>query len=163
MPVSGKCAVFLNVYFDFSIRGRPGLCIICTMISRLILHHLGSVAFGSFIILCVKLPRYILMYIKAKWVLQVHQHSLYHLFICTVHSCCLFTCTSTSVAVTLLSCAQVRWSADLYRQVLPQVLHLLSVVSGEMPQISQPERLRYRGCVLLAQTPVRVVLRCNLK
>ena len=47
-------------------RGKPGLGVICKMIWRLCLHHLGTVAFGSFIILCVKLPRYILMYIKAK-------------------------------------------------------------------------------------------------
>lgn len=33
---------------------------------RLVLHHMGSVAFGAFIITLVKLPRYILMYIHQK-------------------------------------------------------------------------------------------------
>jgi solute carrier family 44 protein 1 (choline transporter-like protein) len=41
-------------------------CTVGKATSRLILHHIGSVAFGSFIILLVKLPRLILMYIQNK-------------------------------------------------------------------------------------------------
>ena len=41
-------------------------CTPCKAICRLLLHHIGTVAFGSFIITLVKIPRYILMYIQAK-------------------------------------------------------------------------------------------------
>ncbi|KAI0214390.1 Choline transporter-like protein 1 [Lamellibrachia satsuma] len=47
---------------DKSHLGNP----ISKSICHLILHHIGSVALGSFIITLVKIPRYILMYIKSK-------------------------------------------------------------------------------------------------
>ncbi|CAF0712788.1 unnamed protein product [Brachionus calyciflorus] len=39
---------------------------ICTAISRLLFYHLGSVALGSFLIVLVRIPRYILMYFQDK-------------------------------------------------------------------------------------------------
>ncbi|RNA43074.1 choline transporter 1 isoform X2, partial [Brachionus plicatilis] len=39
---------------------------ICTAISRLFLYHLGSIALGSFLIVLVRIPRYILMYLQDK-------------------------------------------------------------------------------------------------
>jgi len=71
-------------YFN---RGKPPMGVICNMMCRLIFHHLGSVAFGSFIILCVKLPRYILMYIKAKYSNQESQLAKFCLKCCI---CCLW-------------------------------------------------------------------------
>ena len=41
-------------------------CAVAKSTCRVILHHLGSVAFGAFIITLVKLPRLILMYIEKK-------------------------------------------------------------------------------------------------
>lgn len=39
---------------------------ICTAISRLLFYHLGSIALGSFLIVLVRIPRYILMYFQDK-------------------------------------------------------------------------------------------------
>ena len=39
---------------------------ICTAIYRLFFYHLGSVALGSFLIVLVRIPRYILMYLQDK-------------------------------------------------------------------------------------------------
>ncbi|KAK2149879.1 hypothetical protein LSH36_433g03003 [Paralvinella palmiformis] len=41
-------------------------CPCCSVISSLVLHHIGSVAAGALIITLVKIPRYILMYINSK-------------------------------------------------------------------------------------------------
>lgn len=39
---------------------------ICTAIHRLFFYHLGSIALGSFLIVLVRIPRYILMYLQNK-------------------------------------------------------------------------------------------------
>jgi len=41
-------------------------CTLSKSVGRLTFHHIGTVAFGSFIITLVKIPRYILMYIQQK-------------------------------------------------------------------------------------------------
>lgn len=50
----------------FSVNKNSLDCPIGKSICHLILHHIGSVAFGSLIITIVKIPRYILMYIQSK-------------------------------------------------------------------------------------------------
>nr|XP_022317576.1 choline transporter-like protein 1 isoform X2 [Crassostrea virginica] len=61
LVVSGAVATW---YFT---RDKKTLsCTICTSTKLLIFHHLGSVAFGAFIITMVKLPRWILMYMQKK-------------------------------------------------------------------------------------------------
>lgn len=50
----------------FSVDKKTVDCPIGKSICHLILHHIGSVAFGSLIITLVKIPRYILMYIQSK-------------------------------------------------------------------------------------------------
>ncbi|XP_061168216.1 choline transporter-like protein 1 isoform X1 [Saccostrea echinata] len=61
LVVSGAVATW---YFT---RDKKTLsCTICKSTQLLIFHHLGSVAFGAFIITLVKLPRWILMYMQKK-------------------------------------------------------------------------------------------------
>lgn len=61
LVVSGAVATW---YFT---RDKKNLsCTICKSTKLLIFHHLGSVAFGAFIITLVKLPRWILMYMQKK-------------------------------------------------------------------------------------------------
>jgi len=50
----------------FSVEKSRLNCPIGKSVCHLILHHIGSVAFGSLIITLVKIPRYILMYIQSK-------------------------------------------------------------------------------------------------
>jgi len=61
MVIAGSVALW---YFT---REKETLsCTVGKSTCRLILHHVGTIAFGSFIILLVKLPRLILMYIQKK-------------------------------------------------------------------------------------------------
>jgi len=56
-----------TVVFWYFTRNKKTLsCPIGKSICRLILHHIGSIAFGSLVITLVKIPRYILMYIHSK-------------------------------------------------------------------------------------------------
>lgn len=43
-------------------------CTLCSATGRTIVYHLGSAALGSFLITLIKIPRYILMKISAKYV-----------------------------------------------------------------------------------------------
>lgn len=63
MVISGAVALW---FFASKAEKKRMSCAVCTSTGRLIMHHLGSVAFGSFIITLVKIPRYILMYIQSK-------------------------------------------------------------------------------------------------
>ena len=47
-------------------------CSVAQSFCRLLLHHVGSIALGSFIIVLVKIPRYFLMYLSTKC---VHTHT----------------------------------------------------------------------------------------
>ncbi|KAK3591236.1 hypothetical protein CHS0354_010601 [Potamilus streckersoni] len=60
LAISGAVATW---YFS---RAQVMSCPIGHSIRKLILYHLGSVAFGSFVITLVKLPRMILMYLQTK-------------------------------------------------------------------------------------------------
>ncbi|XP_021343598.1 choline transporter-like protein 1 isoform X3 [Mizuhopecten yessoensis] len=62
-------------------------CPLCKSISLLVFHHLGSVAFGAFIITMVKLPRMILMYLQKKFKGSENQCAQYCLKCCI---CCLW-------------------------------------------------------------------------
>jgi len=63
MVISGAVALW---FFASKEDRKKMSCTVCTSTGRLIMNHLGSVAFGSFIITLVKIPRYILMYIEHK-------------------------------------------------------------------------------------------------
>lgn len=87
--VSGTVATW---YFS---RDRNQLnCTICQSMKLLIFYHLGSVAFGAFIITLVKLPRWILMYIqkKLKTSAQDNKCADYCLKCCICCLCCLEKC-----------------------------------------------------------------------
>lgn len=89
LVISGTVATW---YFC---RNRNELsCTICKSMKLLIFYHLGSVAFGAFVITCVKLPRMILMYIhkKLKASGENNKCAEYCLKCCICCLCCLEKC-----------------------------------------------------------------------
>ncbi|XP_048758552.1 choline transporter-like protein 1 isoform X1 [Ostrea edulis] len=82
LVVSGTVATW---YFT---REKKSLsCTICKSTKLLIFHHLGSVAFGAFVITMVKLPRWILMYMQKKMKGSQNTCAQYTLKCCI---CCLW-------------------------------------------------------------------------
>lgn len=89
LVVSGTVATW---YFS---RNRNDLsCTICKSMKMMIFYHLGSVAFGAFVITLVKLPRMILMYIhkKLKSSAGSNKCAEYCLKCCICCLCCLEKC-----------------------------------------------------------------------
>ncbi len=61
MVISGSVARWYFARDKQSLRAP-----VCGALSRLLVYHMGSVAFGSFVITLIRLPRYILMTIQRK-------------------------------------------------------------------------------------------------